>query len=214
MNIGFRISFFCEAESKLINNLDTQKIHSIVYTFLLFFFYVDVKASFKIYITFLFWWMGLQEKCKTFNKSSMLTQILSIHNYPPTNSHHFYVFSVPKYIFALYSLNSIQTISICSFGKICVKVLSRKIILEWQRKFWKNLYLQLHWKVGAPPGQAGPGWLMLALAAHSSHSVKSSEQPQNQNQKNIISPTPRSMALGNLCRIEHYYSLNCFASRK
>ena len=118
----------------------------------------------------------------------MLTQILSIHNYPPTNSHHFYVFSVSKYIFVLYSLNSIQTISICSFGKICVKVLSRKIILEWQRKFWKNLYLQLHWKVVGPPGEARPGWLMLALAAHSSHSVKSSEQPQNLNQKNIISP--------------------------
>ena len=131
----------------------------------------------------------------------MLTQILSIHNYPPTNSHHFCVFSVSKYIFVLYSLNNIQTISICSFGKICVKVLSRKIILEWQRKFWKNLYLQLHWKVDGPPGEARPSWLMLALAAHSSHSVKSSEQPQTRIRKTSFLPhLHRFLAGGNLCR--------------
>ena len=29
-------SFFCEVESKLINNLEAQKIHSIVYTFYYF----------------------------------------------------------------------------------------------------------------------------------------------------------------------------------
>ena len=141
----------------------------------------------------------------------MLTQILSIHNYPPTNSHHFYVFSVSKYIFVLYSLNSIQTISICSFGKICVKVLSRKIILEWQRKFWKNLYLQLHWKVVGPPGEARPGWLMLALAAHSSHSVKVQSSHRTRIRKTSFPPHLDSWPGASLQ--EHHSSMNWFPCR-
>ena len=142
----------------------------------------------------------------------MLTQILSIHNYPPTNSHHFYVFSVSKYIFVLYSLNSIQTISICSFGKICVKVLSRKIILEWQRKFWKKLIsataLKSWWSPRRGQGQADWCWLSLHIH-HIQLKVQSSLKPESEKHHFSHTSIPgRGQSLR-----EHHSSLNWFPCR-
>ena len=138
----------------------------------------------------------------------MLTQILSIHNYPPTNSHHFYVFSVSKYIFVLYlySLNWIvfKQFPFVHLEKSVSKFWVGKLYWNDNGNFEKTYICNCIEKLWVPPARPGPGWLMLALAAHSSHSVKSSEQPQTRIRKTSFPHTSipgRGQSLQ-----EHHYS--------
>ena len=112
--------------------------------------------------------MGLQEKCKTFNKSSMLTQILSIHNYPPTNSHHFYVFSVPKYIFSLYSLNIVfKQFPFVHLEKSVSKFWVGKLYWNDNGNFEKTYICNCIEKLVLPPArQAQADWCWLSLHIH------------------------------------------------